>query len=237
MNSERGIGKFFRPITNPEEWKQLLADPDKHWKTGHSAKALAYCWQEATDFPQSVKRVFKNSGLELFQNTELLMGLPEYRVPLPGGKRASQNDIFLLAKGNSRLISIAVEGKAGESFGKVVADWKLRDRGGKKRRLSFLCRELQLDENAVDHIRYQLLHRTASAVIQAKRFRAENALMLVHSFSRTKYQEDEAFQDYCQFLKLFAIKGRQNFLSFAKNINGIDLYFGWIKGEKKYLKK
>ena len=90
MNSERSIGKFFRPITNPEEWKQLLADPDKHWKTGHSAKALAYCWQEATDFPQSVKRVFKNSGLELFQSAELLMGLPEYRVPL----LAAKSDFF-----------------------------------------------------------------------------------------------------------------------------------------------
>jgi hypothetical protein len=237
MSSKKGTGKFFRPITNPEEWKQLLAEPDKQWKTGHSAKALAYCWQDATDFPQAVKRVFKNSGIELFQNAELLMGMPEYRVPLPGGRRASQNDIFILAKGNGQLISIAVEGKAGESFGEMVADWRLKDRGGKKKRLSFLRSELQLDENAINHIRYQLLHRTVSAVIQAKTFKAENALMLVHSFSRLRYNEDEAFQDYCQFLKLFGIKGRQNSLSFAKKIGGIDLYFGWVKGEKKYLKK
>ncbi len=61
--------------------------------------------------------------------------------------------------------------------------------------------------------------------------------MLVHSFSQLRQEEDEAFQDYRQFLKLFGIKGRQNFLSLAKNIAGIDLYFGWVKGEKKYLKK
>ena len=51
MNSEKGIGKFFRPTNNPEEWRQLLAKPDKHWKTGYSAKTLAYCWQETGDFP------------------------------------------------------------------------------------------------------------------------------------------------------------------------------------------
>jgi len=26
MNSEKGIAKFFRPIINVEDWKQLLAD-------------------------------------------------------------------------------------------------------------------------------------------------------------------------------------------------------------------
>ena len=133
------MSKFFIPTNIPEDWKSLLADPDKHWKTGYSAKALAYAWQEADDFPHSIKRVFKNSGIKLFQDIEMLIALPEYKVPLPGGRRASQNDIFILAKGNDQLISIAVEGKVDESFGEVIADWKLHDRGGKKVRLKFLC--------------------------------------------------------------------------------------------------
>ncbi|WP_446728200.1 DUF6946 family protein [Peribacillus sp. TH14] len=37
--------------------------------------------------------------MELFENAELLLGLPEYKVSLPGASRASQNDIFVLQKG------------------------------------------------------------------------------------------------------------------------------------------
>jgi len=227
------MSKFFIPANNPEDWKTLLADPNKHWKTGYSAKALAYCWQEANDFPPEVMNMFKASGIKIFQDVEFLLAFPEYKVPLPGGRRASQNDIFVLAKGNGQLVSIMVEGKVSEPFGETVADWKLHDRGGKKIRLKYLCDELQLDEDKVDHIRYQLLHRTASAVIEAKRFNAQNALMLVHSFS----QLDEWFDDYCQFLALFGVKGKLDSLVFAKILDGINLYLAWVKGDKRYLEK
>lgn len=229
---ERKMNKFFLPTNIPEDWKPLLADPDKHWETGYSAKALAYCWQEANDFPLEVRKVFENSGIKTFQDVEFLLAFPEYKVPLPGGRRASQNDIFILARGTGQMISIMVEGKVSEPFGETIADWKLHDRGGKKVRLKFLCDMLELDVNRIDHIRYQLLHRTTSAVIEAKRFNAQNALMLVHSFS----QSDEWFDDYCQFLALFRVKGEPDSLAFAKILNGINLYFAWVKGEEKYLK-
>jgi len=229
------MSKFFIPSNTPEDWKSLLADPVKHWKTGYSAKALAYSWQEADDFPRSVKRVFKNSGIELFRDIEMLIALPEYKVPLPGGRRASQNDIFVLAKGNGQLISIVVEGKVDESFGEVIGDWKLKDGGGKKVRLKFLCDVLQLDVNKIDHIRYQLLHRTASVVIEAKKFNAQNALMLVHAFKKTKEHYDQSFRDYGQFLELFDAEGKPDSIALGKKIDSINLYFGWVKGNKRYL--
>jgi len=228
------VNKILIPTNKPEDWKSLLADPDKHWRTGYSAKALAYCWQEANDFPQRVKDVFQKSGIGLFQNIELLLAFPEYKVSLPGGRRASQNDIFILAKGKNQLISIMVEGKVSEPFDKTIAEWKSVKGKGKKTRLKFLCDILQLDEEQIDHIRYQLLHRAASAIIEARRFTAQNALMLVHSFS----QSDEWFDDYRQFLALFGLKGiTPDSLVFARNINGIDVYFGWVRGDERYLSK
>jgi hypothetical protein len=233
------MDKFFVPASNPEDWKWLLAKPEKHWRTGYSAKSLAYCWQEANDFPEDVKRVFRDSGIELFQNIELLLAFPEWKVPLLGGSRPSQNDIFILARGNDQLISITVEGKVSESFDKTVAEWKLKNsEEGTEIRLKFLCKELQLDENKTNHIRYQLLHRTASALIEAKRFNAQNALMLVHSFSQKKEEDNEGFKDYSRFLALFDVEGKGDSLAKAKKkIHGIDLYFCWIRGDKKYLSK
>ncbi len=231
------MSKFYIPASNPEDWKPLLAKPDKHWRTGYSAKALAYCWQEANGFPAEVKKVFKNSSIDLFQDTQMLVAFPEYKVPLPGGKRASQNDIFILAKSKEQLISIAVEGKVDESFGEIVSKWKLKDRGGKEDRLKFLCDVLQLDVDRIDHIRYQLLHRTASAVIEAKKFNAENALMLVHAFKKTEENYDQSFRDYGQFLELFGAEGKSDSIVSGGDIDSINLYFGWVRGEIKHLEK
>ena len=97
------------PSQGPEDWKRLLAKPDLHWKAGYSATSLAYCWEEAQGaFPACVSKVFKGSGLPLFELAEPLLVIPEYKVPLPGGTTASQNDIFVLAKGANQLISIMV---------------------------------------------------------------------------------------------------------------------------------
>ena len=163
----------------------------------------------------------------------MLIALPEYKVPLLGGRRASQNDIFVLAEGNDQLVSIMVEGKVSEPFGDRVSEWRARSKGGREVRLQYLCELLALDIAAVDHIRYQLLHRTASALIEAKRFNAPHALMLVHSFGL----HNEGFEDYEQFLALFRIQGKVNSLVFAENINGVRLHFAWAKGNTKYLDK
>jgi len=47
--------KFFSPADHPHDWQKLLAKPDLHWKTGYSAKSLAYSWTEARGFPSKVK--------------------------------------------------------------------------------------------------------------------------------------------------------------------------------------
>jgi len=228
------VSRIFIPANKPEDWKSLLAKPDKHWRKGYSAKALAYCWQEADDFPECVRKIFEKSRMKLFQNIELLLAFPEYKVPLPGGARPSQNDIFVLARGNDQLVSIMVEGKMSEPFGETIAEWKEDSSKGKRSRLKFLLKELALEENEqIDAIRYQLLHRTVSAIIEAKKFKAQNALMLVNSFSRS----NEWFDDYSQFLALFGLNAEPDSLVFAKNIEEIDLYFSWVKGDEKYLDK
>lgn len=111
------------PVKKPEDWRPLLAEPDKHWRTAYSAKTLAYCWQNTDDFPLEIKRVFRDSGIPTFEGIKMLLAFPEYKVPLkPYRSHPSQNDIFILAKGDNQLISITVEGKVDESFGEIIPD-------------------------------------------------------------------------------------------------------------------
>ena len=71
--------KFYVPSKGPESWQELLAEPDKHWKTGYSARSLACCWEEAQGFPKSVTDVFKLSSFELFHSAEFILGIPEHK--------------------------------------------------------------------------------------------------------------------------------------------------------------
>jgi hypothetical protein len=128
-------------------------------------------------------------------------------------------------------VSIAVEGKVAEPFGETVSEWLQDASEGKRDRLAFLCNQLGLEPLIPGDIRYQLLHRTASAVIEAGRFGANRAMMLVHSFSPT----DQWFEDYERFVSLFRRTASPNKVVEAGNRAGRELYFAWIRGEQRYL--
>ena len=233
--------KFFvngQETAGPEDWQYGLADP-KHWKTSYSAKALAYSWETAKGFPPEVKRVFEASGIEQLCGVVFLEGFVENETSLPGGNTGSHSDILVFAESERERITIAVEGKVEEPFDKPVAEWLGNNPSpGKRMRLRFLKRKLGisgLDNRELRPIRYQLLHRTAAAVIEAERFNARYAVMLVHSFS----QEDEHFEDYREFLDLFGIAGDDvspNSVTPVGNVGGIDLFLAWVRGNAKFLK-
>jgi len=222
--------KIYIPVTNPEQWAQFLSEPLKHWKTGYSARTLAYCWQEANGFPESVLNVLTKA--EPFKDLEMILAIPERQVPLPGGTRPSQNDLWVLARCNSGLVSIAVEGKVSEPFGPTVGEWLSEASPGKQERLDYLRAKLDI-QPPPNHIRYQLIHRTASAIIEAERFHAKHAILLIHSFSMS----DEWFEDYKKFAMLFnASVGIDEVKSVGLRSN-IELHLAWVRGEKACLTK
>lgn len=226
MNNKKCV---YVPTSSPEDWKKLLAKPE-HWRTGYSARSLAYCWEEANGIPKDVVEILLQ--ISDFKDIKTLMVIPEHRIPLPGGDRPSQNDCWVLARTSNELVSITVEGKVSEPFGPTVGEWLKDASPGKNERLSFLCSELGLDTQPPEHIRYQLLHRTASAVIEAKRFHAKRAIMVVHSFSQTA----EWFDDYKEFAALFGAQANVDKIVAAGHPNDINLYLAWVSGDEQYLK-
>jgi hypothetical protein len=116
----------------------------------------------------------------------MLCGFPEHTVALAGKGAPSQTDLFVLACSRHGMVAITVEGKIDEPFGPYVSNWGQRLMGTSRPRLSFLSTELGLRTSEVQNIRYQLLHRTVSALVEAERFNAEAALMLVPSFDEER---------------------------------------------------
>lgn len=223
--------KFFAPADNPADWQQLLAKPELHWRTGYSARSLAFSWTEAQGFPKEVRAVLDSADTRGLRDLDFLFGIPEHEVPLPGGRRPSQNDVFVLAKGPEGLVSIAVEGKVSESFDLPVDERFAQPTPGQTVRLDFLLELLGLDRGDVRGIRYQLLHRTASSILEAQRFGASNAVMLVHSFS----QDMAHFDDFAAFVGLFGKTAEADRLIKARQFGEITLYLGWAVGNAEYL--
>ncbi len=224
------MNKIFVPATSPEDWKQFLAEPEKQWKSGYSARSLAYCWQEAGGMPPEMISVL--GQVSSLKNLKTIFAIPEHKVPLPGGSRASQNDVWVLGESSAGLISIAVEGKVSEPFGPTVGEWFKNKTTGKEKRLQFLCNELGFDFPPPPKVRYQLLHRTVSAILEAKRFRTNEAVMVVHTFSTT----NEWLEDFQYFLSLFGLKAGVNQAVSVKLENEINLSLAWVHGSESYLK-
>ena len=166
------------PSAGPDSWRAFLAKPELHWAVGYSARTLAHSWEAAKGVPPEVAEVLSPAiGV-----VEPLVIVPEHKTPLPGGRRESQSDVFLLARHANGTIACTIEGKVDEAFGPTVGQKLAGASGGQSQRMAYLCERLGLAK-CPEHIHYQLLHRTVSALIEADRFDARDAAMIVHSFS------------------------------------------------------
>jgi hypothetical protein len=219
------MSSIYLPSTGAHEWQWLLAKPGLQWKHGASAMALADSWENADGWPSTVSAALATDPD--LEGLELLLALPEHQVPLPGGPTASQTDLFVLARSPSgELVTIAVEGKAAEPFGDgTVREWRADGSAGKATRLRHLLGILGLeDDERVAEVRYQLLHRTASAVTEARRFGARHAVMLVQSFS----PEDLWLEDFKTFMKLYVAPTPKGAVARVSELDGVLLHLGWV---------
>ena len=209
------------PLRKPEDVIPHLGKGELHWKKGRSAYELAYSWGIINDIPKSVKNVLNSS--EVFKDATLVDAFFEREVDLLTSGRPSQTDLMVILALENELAIMAVEAKVDEPFGPIVSDWNNQSLP-KIERLNSLCHLLGLNPKEVGNLRYQLLHRTASAILEAKRYRATKAIMLVQSFDIKKAWIDE-------FYKFSNKMGFASFevgeLSEPLNRKGVDLSLAW----------
>lgn len=223
--------EIYLPSPGPDAWKQFLAEPDKQWKTGYSARTLAHAWEAADGFPPEIAELFTGGCGFQGEAPELLLAIPEHKVPLPGGQRESQNDVFALVRIGDRTVSMTVEGKVNEPFGPTVGQWLTNPSPGKQERMAFLCRTLGISDPPPADIYYQLLHRTASAIIEADRFKTDAAAMVVHSFS----PERTWFDAFERFVGLYGHSIEPGHLVEVSLPTGMPLFLGWACGDQRFL--
>lgn len=215
--------RIYVPSAGPQDWQKLLADPVLHWREGFSAMALATCWEAANGLPAEIAAMLRPLGGE----PELLLGIPEHKVPLPGSStRPTQSDLFALIRVGDRTIAATIEGKVDEPLGPLLGDWLIDASPGKRDRLAYITELLGLALPLPNDVHYQLLHRTAAAVIEARRFKTDAAAMIVHSFSPTA----KWFEAFDRFVGLYGAAAEINTLTPIRPAGAPPLWVGWAKG-------
>ena len=216
-------------------WQHLLASPDLHWKPGHSAMAGALCWEEAAeDMPNGLPpEISEIVGKE----TRLILAIPEHKVPIPGGRAPSQSDVFALLAMEGGTCTLTVETVRDESFGPTIDKWQENTANGGEDRLTALCNALDIQYPPPEELRYQLFHRTVSAIYEAERFNANTSAMIVHSFFPENEDKDkDGFGDFAAFCGHLGFTDVEKSKPMRKTLSsGRDLLIGWAHGDTDYL--
>ncbi len=181
----------YKRLATVDDWRGLAGD-DK-WVPTRSAYELAHCWQESGELPAPIASALNASGHETLRGLSVDLCLVEKPVFLDTKIAPSMTDLMAYARNaKGDPIVIAVEGKADEPFASRVSAWVRGDeknptvtaapRRTRLRRLEFLSKHLAKTISPDSGLRYQLLHRTVSAVLEAQLHGATAALVLVHAF-------------------------------------------------------
>src|SRR5262245_41261692 len=209
-------------MLEPKDLIPHLGKGERHWKEGRSAHALCTTWFKANGIPSSVRSVLRTSPT--LEGLELVDAFLERLVDLGDGRKPSQTDLMAICADQTGLCVVGVEGKVDEPFGELVEQW--RDGSPtKEARLRNLCAMLGLKTESAGTLRYQLIHRTASVILESRRYRTERAVLLVHSFCQNR----TGLSDFARFAEALGFeKARGNQVIGPRRVQGIALHLGWV---------
>jgi hypothetical protein len=209
-------------------WRERLARPDRQWKRGFSAFEAAVSWELAatnkSGLPVPIDKLFRENN---YDQPILIFAVAEHKVDLPGGTAASQSDVWAVVKTTAGILSLTVEAKANEAFGNEILERCLV--GGKtdesisnrKKRWDHIRLHLPKSD-CFPQVRYQMLHRCAASVIEAKRFGFLHAAFIVQAFNTPA----KSFQDYVLFCEALQVPATRGGMA-TTSIEGISVSIGW----------
>lgn len=176
------------------------------YKKHKSAYELSKAWTATASFPDSVKKAFTDSKVPALRGIRIIECIAEKATLLDTKAHPSMNDLMIYCNSKEGPLVITVEGKVCESFGPVVSKWKsdkssAESSASRDRRLKYLASILELAKEIPNDLNYQLLHRTASAIIEARLAGASTAVVLVHAFGKSSESNKKAFKYFLGFLE------------------------------------
>ena len=218
--------RIYAPTAGLSTWKHGLEDPDTQWVRTKSAFEIAAFWECGAMEPRGLHPhlIALLEQEQSFEGCDLIASFPGHRVRLPDVAVESQMDVWAVVRTYFGLVSLAVEGKAGEGFAETVGEWRTGALTEKNERIAFLCDQLGLTKPPSDEIRYQLLHRTVSALLEAERVDAAFAAMVIVSFTDDPRSKD----DFGAFTSCLGGAVSPGQIRRMPSVRNRPLFLGWL---------
>lgn len=212
----------YKQIKSIKDFIDLI--PPRHYKAGFSAYEIAHSWKSSSKFfPDAINEVFRTCNIPIFANLRPDYVVAEYPVFLDDTFHTpSKSDIFAFCSNfyGDRIV-MAVEGKCLEPFGPRIQDWIVTSdfptarrqkmlfpesppiQPRKKRRLEFLNSLLPTKIAEDSCLRYQAVHRSASAIIEASKTSSIAAVVVIQAFRKSL----DNYFDYSDWLDFLGLHG------------------------------
>ena len=216
-----------------EDWRIRLANPTRQWVRERSAFEAAVCWELAQRLPAGLPENISNVLIEAkYLEPVLLIGAAEHKVVLDGSGGDSQCDFWALLQTSNGQVSLSVEAKADEKFGTghqslqkwLKAGTSKNSPANRLARWEHLKRVLpEVPGQNYHTVAYQILHRCAAAIIEAKRFKLTHAVFIVQAFGAP----DSSYEEFKKFCEAIGVASEKHQLH-TTDARGIQLGVAWI---------
>ncbi len=233
------MNHIYRPTSGSKEWAEISHTPEEEWSAKNPYYQLASRWESGIGFPSEIKSTFENYG-EPFSNSSLLFGVPCTKCILESEPDIRENNLFVLAKSETKLGTFLVEEMFEKSESITISDWKKKHSESEKTKINTYFETLNINKTGdYEEIGYSFLSRMISVLSVADKFNAEFGLYLVHSFSEKNVQFDNYFKFMNYLLRQYNNHSKPHVNTIVHltdieyNNRKIALYSGWVEGKRK----
>lgn len=205
------------------QWNDGVRPPhveNAHWGERSSTKRCFKAWSHCQSLPQSIRDCLE--GAPEWRGFELARADLEARVDIDAHRNITRDDVAsLFTRGHRRGIVIVEAKNEDEDFG--VPSGHSTYPGYK---LDTFAETIGLSTGALVRIKGQLLARTSSAIVRAKKSSASHAAVVVQCFGSNAPRRREMNA----LLEVFGVgELSSSGMSAPVALNGVNLRFGWAQ--------
>ena len=216
------------PLSGPEDAIRLLGRHAAAGAARHAVYETAHSWFDAQDLPAAVRATLESDPT--YAAAELLKVFfekpSEFDASAP-----NHTGVLAVLKIRSGLAVVGIEGKVSEPFGDYVFQWN-DGSPGRATRVAASLKQLGMADDIAGGLRYRLIHRTVTTLLEAQTIGAREAAMLIQSFGH-----DHAPAGFVDLQMFSAVIGAPiadtGMLSPPVELDGVRMRLGWSVSERR----
>jgi hypothetical protein len=226
------MNRLYVPSLGPTDWqRRVLTKRSRPSQARYAAFQLAIEWEAARNTDRGLPSYIGKAldAVPELTGAKLVFGIPGHYVEwvvIPNEPENDlQNDLWAMLQVKGKCISMTVGAETDEKRELSIGKWEKKNRR-QPGLLLYLTAVLGIEGRNVNHLKYQLLHQAASAILEAERLSAKFAVSFVQCFEPDPRSSWDAYRAFAHVL---GIPNSTPKVTLANVETSVPLYIGWIR--------